>query len=150
MATKSKNEKAIEPVKLEIVPAVPAPGQIDLTKTIYGMVLAKPTEGKKIKRLTLPPLLKPGEIPVGQTVSGKLHAVVKNFTGRDDMRESKCLHLIHESGTEFMLPYTGAIKRAIPEIEKAVGESYFFKRLPDGMSAKYKKPQFIFEVWQEV
>lgn len=117
--------------------------------TIYGLVLSAKPEGKKIKRLNLPPLLKAGMIPVGQAVSGELVAVVDNFTGKEDMRGSKCLHLKHASGTEYMLPLTGVIKKCLPEPEKKIGKKFYFTRLPDGVSAKYKKPMFQFDVFEE-
>ena len=109
---------------------------------------AVPSKGK-LKKLNLPPLVKfgdrPGQIAVGQTVSGILVGVVDNFTGKSEMRGTKTLHIKHESGEEFLLPFTGGIKSTFRQLcddeeninPEYIGKLFFFTRRSDGVSKKY-------------
>ena len=111
---------------------------------------------KGAKKLTLPPLLKPEMIPVGSVVSGKIQGLVASISPRPDMKDSKLVHLIHENGTEFLLPLTGTIKKALGGFEgaeKATGKVLIVKRQPDGATDKYSgkgepaKKVYMFDVY---
>lgn len=109
----------------------------------------------KTQRLTMPTMIKPAQIPIGQQISGKLLAVVNSMK---KSIKGKLLHMRHESGEEFTFPATGVISNAlapglknedpayVKELEKFKGKTLFFKRADDQMSGAYKKPMFMFDV----
>lgn len=110
----------------------------------------------RAQKLTLPPLIKPDLIPVGSLLSGVIIAVVASISPREDMRGSKLLHMKHEYGTEFLLPLTGTIKKAVGGFdgaEKSVGKTLFVVRQPDGETTKYSgkgepaKKVYMFDVY---
>lgn len=119
---------------------------------------------KDLERLNLPPMLDVKLIPVGVTVSGVLVKLVENFTGRDDMRKARLLHLKKTTpagDVEFLMPLTGVIRNAFKPLldcdpnnkddytlkPEAIGKTYFFKRLPDGIAKKFGgKTMFQFDV----
>lgn len=145
-----------EKKKLELVAATG-----DLTKDnpfLASLVIEKLPEGVKVEKLNLPPLVPPGQIPIGGIVSGALVKVIKNFTGstEDSMKKSMVVHLKHETGTEFLFPLTGTIKKSMTSLldekgetllPKYVGKKVWFQRGQDGKAKKYGgKPMFMFDV----
>jgi hypothetical protein len=137
-------------------------------ETLMGNLTVKEIPND-LERMNLPVLVKADQIPTGATVSGKLVRLVPNFTGKDDLRNSNCIWL-ENNGTEFMLPMTGQIKKAfepfldMEQVEEkdsrgkkvitekltlhkdAVGDEFFFTRLPDGKSKNYGKRMFLFDI----
>ena len=107
---------------------------------------------KNLKKLTLPPMIKPETVPMGSVVSGVIVGLAASISGRADMRESKLIHLRHASGEEFLFPLTGVIKRAIggnDGVTKNIGKQLFLKRTADGETEKYggKKKVYMFDVY---
>jgi hypothetical protein len=116
-----------------------------------AVISGKLPAGAKMKKLNLPPLVKfgnkPGQIGVGTTVSGEMVGLIKNFTGKNEMKESLTIHLKHESGEEFLLPLTGTIKSTFRQLvsedddsiilPEYVGKTFFFTRRSDGVAKKY-------------
>jgi hypothetical protein len=136
-------------------------GKLELVKGTAATAIATLTGTalpKSLKKLSLPPLVKfgekPGQIAVGMTVSGALLGLVENITGKTEMRGSKTIHLRHESGTEFLIPFTGTIKSTFRQLmdedgeikKENLGKVFFFTRQPDGFSDKFKKAQFNIDV----
>jgi hypothetical protein len=106
------------------------------------------------KRLNLPRLVKGGDVPIGSTLTGKVIAIVENFTGKKEMDGSRVLHLETESGAELLFPLTGVVKKALSmrdgkacDPKDYVGETLFITRQPDSISGKYKKAMFMFDVF---
>lgn len=135
--------------KLALVPAAPGSTTVSASKYAVSAVLPK-----NIKKLTLPPLLKPQQIPVGQMVSGTIVALIGSIS--EKVKEGKLIHLKHDSGEEFLLPLTGVIKRAIggfDGVTSNIGKKLFVVRQPDGETTKYSaageapKKQFMFDVY---
>jgi hypothetical protein len=146
MATKKKNN-GLEMVPMKSGAGLGNPAVAALTTTDLP---------KGLKKLTLPPMLSPEQIPVNAVVSGKIIALANSISGRADMKESKLIHLQHETGQEFLLPMTGVIKKAIGGNEGVtanIGKTLFVKRTPDGETVKYGKPGdapkkvFMFDVY---
>lgn len=109
---------------------------------------------KGLKKLNLPPMIKPDQVPVGSIVSGEIIALANSISNRADMRESKLIHLRHDSGTEFLFPLTGVIKKAIggdDGVTANVGKKLFIKRNADTETTKYGgvKKVFQFDVYLE-
>lgn len=109
---------------------------------------------KGFKKLTLPPLLKPEQIPVGSMVSGEIIKLIDSIS--DKAPEGKLVHIRHESGSEFILPLTGTIKKALGGFEgvkEQVGKKIVIVRMPDGETRKYTGPNdppkkvFMFDVY---
>lgn len=131
--------------KLEMVPASGL-----AVSTPAALTTAELPKG--LKKLTLPPLVKPEQVPIGGILSGEIVGLVNSISSRPDMRESKLLHLAHETGQEFLFPLTGTIKKALggnEGVEKAVGQTLFLQRTADGETEKYggKKKVYMFDVY---
>lgn len=119
------------------------------------MALFKPADvPTKLVRRNLPPMIKPGEVPMGSVVSGEIIKVVDSPV---TTVKGKLLWLRHESGTEFLFPCTGVIRNALvpgktegkeltDALNAEVGKTFFAKRLPNKPS-KYKKEMFMFDVF---
>lgn len=104
----------------------------------------------KAVRRNNPQLIKPGEIPVDAMVHGIIMKVVPP-QNKDIKTNSLWLKKPAEDGQpemEFLLPLTGVIAAAIGEnpVEE-IGKHLFVIRKPDGVSKKYGKPMFIFDVF---
>ena len=143
MAKNTKTEK------LELVPAnesknaltmFAAPGSIDVSK---------------FKRLNMPGMVKPGDVPVGAMVIGILMGVFKSPVSTI---KGNLLHLKLESGQEITFPATGVIRNALApgvtgedeikkELEKFTGKTLVLVRNGDKQSQKYKKNMFMFDVF---
>jgi len=111
---------------------------------------------KGLKKLTLPPLLKPETIPVGAIVAGKIVALAPSISDRPSMKDSKLIHMKHDSGTEFLLPLTGTIKKAIggnDGVTANIGKRLVVVRNEDSSTTKYcgpgepPKKVFMFDVY---
>src|SRR6185295_12855529 len=73
-----------------------------------------------LKRRNLPRIMKPGNVPVGGCVSGKIVEIVKSPSSTV---KGFLLYLKHETGEEFLFPCTGAIRQALaPGREKDSNE----------------------------
>jgi hypothetical protein len=106
------------------------------------------------KRLNMPRLVKGGDVPIGATVSGEVVGVVENFTGKKEMDGSKVLHMKAASGAEFLFPLTGVVKKALAskngkpcDASAYIGSTLYITRQADGVSGKYKKSMFMFDVF---
>lgn len=133
--------------KLELVPAADSAIQNDMVMALVTTELPK-----GVKKLTMPPMIKPETVPVGSMVSGEIVALVASLSSRKDMEKSKLIHMRHESGAEFLFPLTGVIKKAIGGDEKItenIGNTLFLKRTPDGSTTKYGgvKKVYMFDVY---
>jgi hypothetical protein len=98
---------------------------------------------KNLKKLTLPPMVKLNQVPIGSVLVGIIIGVVDSLSSRADMRESKLIHLKHVSGEEFLFPLTAQIKKAVGGIDgltKNAGKMLVLKRLEDGETTKYGAP----------
>jgi hypothetical protein len=148
MAKITKNENK----KLELVPAS---GLASMTQLFTPSDVSELP--KNAKKLTLPPLVKPDQMPVGTILSAVIVGIAPSISPREDMRGSKLIHLRHDSGTEFLFPLTGTIKKALGG-EKGIVENYIGKRLviqrqADGETRKYCAPGepakkvFMFDIY---
>lgn len=110
----------------------------------------------KLVRRNLPPMVKPGDVPVDGVVTGEIVKIVDSMV---TTVKGKLLWLRHESGTEFLFPCTGVIRNALvpgvkddgaelkKALEKEIGKTFVAKRLPDKTSNKFKKNMFMFDVF---
>lgn len=112
----------------------------------------------KLERRNLPPMFKPGDVPIGGLVSGK---IVKFVNSPVSTIKGKLIWLEHETGKEFTFPCTGVIRSALAPgvtangdaldkaLEKEVGKMFYALRLDDSVSFKYDKAgkkMFVFDV----
>lgn len=128
--------------------------KLDLTKTVAAVQTLEIFAAKagekldapaKLKRRNRPPLVKPAACPIGGAVTGEIINVVPS--PKADIK-GELLWLRHASGLEFLFPVTGVIKQALdPDLKKEIGKQFFARRLPDGLSGKYKKAMFMFDVF---
>lgn len=111
----------------------------------------------KLIRRNMPAMVKPGDVPVGSSISGTIKAVVKSPVSTV---KGMLLHIEHESGVEYTFPATGVIRNALApgveggpeltkELSKFVGKTIVCKRLDDKTSSKYKKNMFMFDVFTD-
>jgi hypothetical protein len=140
----AKNEKAAVK-KLELVPGTAT--ELELFSPAGNIAIPKGA-----KKLTLPPMVKPEQVPVGSVISGVIVALANSISGRADMRESKLIHLRHESGSEFLFPLTGTIKKAVggnEGVEANIGKTLIIHRNADSTTEKYGgvKKVFMFDVY---
>lgn len=110
----------------------------------------------KAKRMNLPAIIKPGDVPVGGSVSGKLVKVVNSPVSTV---KGKLLWLEHESGREFLFPCTGVIRSALAPgiqaddgkltaaLQPHVGKQFVATRLESKHNDTYKKDMFMFDVY---
>ncbi len=110
----------------------------------------------KLVRRNLPQMIKPGDVPLGGTVSGEILKVVNSPVSTV---KGKLLWLKHDNGTEFMFPVTGVIRSALAPgikaddkelqsvLEENVGHLFIAKRTESKQSEKFKKEMFMFEVF---
>jgi translation elongation factor EF-G len=111
---------------------------------------------EKAERRNLPRMIKPGNVPVGGVVSGVIVAIVNSPA---TTVKGFCIHLRHESGEEFLFPCTGVIRQALAPgrekdsqalkdtLEKEVGKTLVATRKDSEFNEKYKKDQFMFDVY---
>lgn len=109
-----------------------------------------------LKRLNLPRMIKPADVPVDGIVSGEIMAVVNSPVSTV---KGYLLHLKHETGEQFLFPCTGVIRQALAPgrekddvalkglLEKFVGKTIYAKRLESSYNEKYKKDMFQFDVF---
>lgn len=111
---------------------------------------------KNAKKLTLPPLVKPDQVPIGGILTSVIVGLAASISPREDMRGSKLIHLRHENGTEFLFPLTGVIKKALggeKGVTDNIGKTLIMQRQPDGETTKYTakgepaKKVFMFDVY---
>ena len=167
MAKETKQSEEKSPTKFKAESAA----MVSTSNSIMDILAVEQMpDQSKVERMNLPPMLEPKTIAVGTTVSGVLVGLVENFTGREDMRKARLLHLKHKSGTEFLFPLTGTVRNAFKSLlnypkkdakgnvddtefslkDEAIGDTFFFKRLPDGSSKKYGgKAMYSFDVLRQ-
>lgn len=144
-----KEKKTMETVKsLEMIPA---PASIATGNALVNSIFTESLPDNVIK-LTLPPMIKPDDVPMGQMVSGKIIALAPSLSSRSDMKNSKLIHMRHASGQEFLFPLTGVVKKAIggeDGVLNNVGKTLILKRSQDGETTKYggKKKVYMFDVY---
>jgi hypothetical protein len=109
----------------------------------------------KARKLNLPPLVRMKDVPIGTIISGKVKAVIENFTGKSELKGSHVLHLTApDNETEFLFPATGVLRQALTrdsegnkvEIKSFIGKTLFIKRTDNQMNDKYKKEMFMFDI----
>ena len=109
-----------------------------------------PANAKKVSSARL---VKPSDVPVGAGFRAKITGFKKNITGQENMREAICMALTHANGDDFLFPVSGVIRKSLVNSdgkldEKSLtGKEIIIKRQPDGMSGKYKKTMFMFDVY---
>lgn len=138
--------------KLEMIPATAPQGLVALFSQ------TAPDE-KKVVRRNLPQMVKPGDVPLGQTLTGE---IVKIVDSPVSTVKGKLLWLRHESGQEYLFPCTGVIRSALAPgvskedengdklqkvLEKEIGNVLIVTRKADKQSEKYKKNMFMFDVF---
>jgi translation elongation factor EF-G len=141
--------------------AVTQPGPSSAMVALFQAPANMP-DVSKLKRRSLPKLVKPDEVPVGGVVSGEILDVCKSPSSTV---KGLVLHLRHASGQEFTFPATGTIRQALAPgtkndddklmdiLKKEVGKAFFAKRLEDGTTTKYSgkgegpKRMFQFDVF---
>lgn len=132
--------------KLEMVPV--GKTQVGMTAAATaGLVMVELPKG--LKKLSAPALLKIEHIPIGQIVSGEIIRLHDSISARADMKDSKLILMKHDNGTEFLLPLTGVIKKAIggnDGVTANVGKKLFLVRQPDGETTKYGGTKKVFMV----
>ena len=138
------------PSKLSLVPAS---GLATMSALFTADVSQLP---KNAKKLTLPPMIKPDQVPIGSILSAVIVGLALSISPREDMRGSKLIHLRHDSGTEFLFPLTGVIKKAMggdKGVTDNAGKRLVIQRQPDGETTKYTakgeapKKVFMFDVY---
>lgn len=126
-----------------------------VTKQIMSLTTPADQLPGNLLRRNMPPMIKPGDIPVGAAISGEIVSVVDSPVSTI---KGKLLWLRHSSGQEFTFPCTGVIRNALAPgkkegeeldkvLEKEVGKTLYAKRLPDKTSSKYKKTMYMFDVF---
>src|SRR3974390_815903 len=116
-----KNEKPASQVPAIIGDALPEKAAANKDYILHGY-----EPPKNVERLNLPRLVKCGDIPVGATISGKLIKIQANISGKEDMREAKCLWLQTDKGLDFLFPMSGVIRKALePNPEDYVGKKLY-------------------------
>jgi hypothetical protein len=129
MATKKLEVPANSPLPLVVKTVVPR---------TYVLEMAG------IKRRNLPRMVKPIDIPINGIVHGEILDIVDSPVSTI---KGKLLRMKNET-SEFLFPLTGVLRQALgDEPQKEVGQYLFAVRQPDGMSAKYKKQMFVFDVF---
>jgi len=118
----AKNNKTEQPAKedttneIEMTATFPTPEKSKSAAmspkiaSLAAMFGANPDDEKKIKKLTLPPIVKPAEIMGGICIAGEIIDVVDSPVST---YKSKLLKFKHHSGNEFMFPATAVVKRAL-------------------------------------
>lgn len=116
----------------------------------------------KIERRNAPQMLKPKQCPIWTPEAPKmLRAEIVAILDSPKASIKGCLLWLRtRDKTEITFPVTGVIRNALAPgikgedkdklraaLEKEVGKTIYIKRLPDVMSAEYKKPMFMFDVW---
>jgi hypothetical protein len=133
----------------------------------YALAMFKPQAGiegvlAKAKRLTLPRMLLPKDFPIftEENQAILIGTVVRATNSPASTVKGKCLWLTLKSGEEILLPVTGSIRQCLAEgveanskelmdaLDKHKGKTFAFKRLDNTMNTKYKKEQFIFDVFE--
>lgn len=110
-----------------------------------------------LKRRNTPQMVKPGDVPIGEAISGEILDICDSPT---TTIKGKLLWLRHESGQEFTFPVTGVIRNALaPGVEedklmehlkKEIGNLFVAKRNPDKVTTKFDKKgknMFMFDVF---
>lgn len=153
---KKKNQKSSETApaaspenKLQLVPAAGLATGLNPLFTAGSEPLELP---KGAVKLTKPPLVKLESIPVGSRVTAKIVDLVESISDRANMKEAKLIHLQHPNGTEFLIPLTGVIKKAIggfDGVKKNIGKTLILVRQADGSTTKYggEKKVFMFDIY---
>lgn len=137
--------------------AAPAPATEAKPKKDYVLFQApKNITLTKEDRRNLPRMIKPGNVPVGGTVSGKIISIVNSPA---TTVKGFCIWLCHESGEEFLFPCTGVIRQALAPgrekdsaelkktLEAEIGKTLVATRKDSEFNEKYKKDQFMFDVY---
>lgn len=106
-----------------------------------------------LERRNLPPMIKPGDIPVGGAIQG---TIVKFVESPSEEIKGRLIWLNYK-GIDFCVPCTGSIRNAFAPgkkdddasldaiLAKEVGKFMWARRLPDKPS-KFKKSMFVFDV----
>lgn len=162
---KPKNKEATETTAPETAaPETPAPGALAVKTSPSPAMLAlfsKPVNLQKARRLNLPPMLLPGEIPIWtpENQAVLVVEVVKATNSPASTVKGKCLWVKCGDGAERLLPVTGTIRQALAPsvpadsddllkaLDKLAGKTLAFKRLDDKVNKHYKKDMYIFEVF---
>jgi len=135
---------------------IPATGLASSMLANFTRPAGEVTLPKNLKKLTLPPLIKPEQVPMNSILSGEIVGLAESISPRADMKESRLIHLRHETGEEFLFPLTGVIKKAVggnAGITDNIGKMLFIHRKPDGETMKYAakgegpKKVFMFDVY---
>lgn len=129
---------------------------------LFGGEEAQATEfeGKEFKRLNLPTLLKPSQVPIWTPEHPVVlrGTVVKVCDSPNTTIKGKLLWLKCANGTEVTFPCTGVIRNALAPgvkddsdkldaaLNEYVGKELVFRRNPDKENGKFKKSMFMFDV----
>lgn len=98
-------------------------------------------------KVTLPPFVKPGEVPVGSVIIGKIETIISDFTGREGMEDAQNLILILPSGDKITFPLTGTLLQSMLRVPAPqAGKMIAIKRLPDSTDAKFKNKMFMWDL----
>ena len=148
---KQKKSETPDPETENKLQLVPAAGSVVLNPLFTPASDAIEIPKNAVK-LTKPPLVKLESIPVGARVTAKIVDLVESISDRANMKEAKLIHLAHPNGTEFLIPLTGVIKKAIGGFEgvkKNVGKTLILVRQADGSTTKYggEKKVFMFDIY---
>lgn len=111
----------------------------------------------KLVRHNAPKMYKPSDVPVGGVVTGK---IIKFLPSPVSTIKGMLVWLELENGQEITFPVTGVIRSALAPgvknedgkvladtLEKFVGDYLVAKRTDDVVNAKYKKAQYMFDVY---
>lgn len=155
MAGKKKNNQsgAVEVVK---DPAEVA--RINAEREAKALVLFTVPEidQKKLVRRNLPQMIKPGDVPEGQAISGVIVDVVNSPV---TTVKGKLLWIRHSSGAEFLFPVTGTIRAAlapglkgedeglVKQLKTEIGNTIVARRLADKPNKAYNRDMFMFDVF---
>jgi hypothetical protein len=84
------------------VPAIPA-------QNLALLFARAQHEGRKVTRYSLPPIVKPAQVPAGVGISGTIKDIIPSPVSAF---KSDLLVLTHHTGQEFCFPLTAVVKRA--------------------------------------
>jgi hypothetical protein len=76
-------------------------------------------EGLTVRRLSMPPIIKPKDIGPGVTISGLVKDIIESPVST---YKSQLLVMAHHSGTEFCLPITSSIRNSLERGAKTDNE----------------------------
>jgi hypothetical protein len=132
------------------------PGAIPSARTLASLFEpASPIDRTKLKKLTLPPIVKPSQVGPGVTISGKITGIAPSPVST---YKSELLKLEHSTGREFCFPLTAVVAKALAshlgaksadgvDFKRVIGETVVISGLGAAGHSDGKRTVNLFEVY---